>query len=147
MWLDERLEEGFSGCTGEGVEGGAGPGDGPGGGGWCLAVGGSCRGEKQTHVTSTGSTVKGSAQCSQNMVTMVSSTMWALVRSVAVTSMKTSVVASVMREWRELIMGGNEQTTPFVSRITGYSGSSLMIGTYLTHACGGGASKDRGVEG
>ena len=47
-------------------------------------------------VTSTGSMAKGSAQYSENMAHTVLSTMLAFVRSVAVHSMKTFLVSSVM---------------------------------------------------
>lgn len=46
----------------------------------------------------TGSTVKGSAQYSENMATMISITISSLVGSVAVTSMKTLVVFRVILE-------------------------------------------------
>lgn len=45
----------------------------------------------------------GSAQYSENMVTIMSTTMSSLVWSVAVTSMKTLVVSSVILVWSELI--------------------------------------------
>mmetsp|Transcript_24834 Transcript_24834/g.45388 ORF Transcript_24834/g.45388 Transcript_24834/m.45388 type:complete len:203 (-) Transcript_24834:483-1091(-) len=82
-----------------------------------------------SYTTVTGSTVKGDPQYSLNMVTTVSSTMCALVRSVAVHSMNTSVVSRVMREWWPLMMGGRDMTVPLPSRITGYRGESLIKGT------------------
>ena len=53
-----------------------------------------------------------------------------LVRSVAVHSMKTLRVSSVMREWWPLMMGGMLSTTPSASRITGYTALSRMMGRY-----------------
>lgn len=47
---------------------------------------------------------KGSAQYSANMVTIMSTTISSLVKSVAVTSMKTLVVSSVILVWSELIL-------------------------------------------
>ena len=68
------------------------------------------------YTTSTGSTLNlAGVQYSENMVTTVSSTMFALVMSVAVHSMKTSRVVGWMREWRELMMGGSESTTSSAS--------------------------------
>lgn len=60
--------------------------------------------------TSTGSTVKGRAQYWENIVTTMLSTMRALVRSVAVHSMKTLRVLSEMAECAPLMMGGRERT-------------------------------------
>lgn len=58
---------------------------------------------------------------SLNIVTMVSSTMLALVRSVAVHSMKTSVVSKRIRLRWPLMTGGSDKTSPFESLITGYT--------------------------
>ena len=60
-----------------------------------------------------------SSQCSLNMATTVSKTMFAFVRSVAVHSMKTLRVVSWMREWRPLMRGGRERTVPALSLISG----------------------------
>ena len=54
--------------------------------------------------------VKGSAQYSENMATMVLRTILPLVRSVAVHSMKTFLVSSVILEWLLLMMGGSDKT-------------------------------------
>jgi len=64
----------------------------------------------------------------ENMQTMVSRTILALFRSVAVISMKTFLVLSVIFVWSPLIIGGIDSTIPFLSRITGYRGLSRMIG-------------------
>ena len=64
---------------------------------------------------STGSTSKGVAQYWLNMVTRVSRTILALVRSVAVTSKKIFFVLSVIFECSPLIIGGRESTTLLLS--------------------------------
>jgi len=64
----------------------------------------------------------------ENMQTMVSRTILALFRSVAVISMKTFFVLSVIFVWSPLMIGGIDSTIPFRSRITGYRGLSRMIG-------------------
>ena len=57
----------------------------------------------------------GVAQYPENMAHMILSTMWALVRSVAVTSMKTFLVLSVIFEWSPLMIGGRLNTRPLAS--------------------------------
>ena len=59
--------------------------------------------------------LNGVAQYSENMVIMVFKTTLALVRSVAVHSMKTFLVFRVILEWFELMMGGRDSTTRFLS--------------------------------
>jgi hypothetical protein len=63
--------------------------------------------------------VKGSAQYSENMATKVFKTVLALCSSVAVISINTFLVSSVILEWFELIIGGNEQTVRLESKTTG----------------------------
>ena len=72
-----------------------------------------------SEMTLTGSIVKGSAQYLENMATMMLQTMSSLVWSVAVMSIKTFVVSSVILERSLLMMGGSEQTFLSASRITG----------------------------
>jgi len=79
--------------------------------------------------TSTVSTTKGSRQYPENMQTTVSRTTLALVRSVAVHSMRTSEVSRVMRLMCPLMMGGRLRTEPAASETTGYSGLSRIMGT------------------
>ena len=59
--------------------------------------------------------VKGSAQCSENIVTIVFNTIFAFVKSVAVHSIKTFFVFNEIFEWSPLMIGGKEQTTRFAS--------------------------------
>lgn len=59
--------------------------------------------------------VKGSAQYSENMVAMMFVTMCSFVSSVAVTSMKIFRVLSVILLCSELMMGGMDSTTSFLS--------------------------------
>jgi hypothetical protein len=59
--------------------------------------------------------VKGSAQYSENMVTIMLVTMASFVSSVAVKSMKTLRVFRVIFECSELIIGGIESTRSCVS--------------------------------
>ena len=66
-----------------------------------------------------GSTVNGSEVYCENMQTSMLFTISAFVRSVAVMSMKTLRVASVILLWLEFMIGGIEQTVRFASRITG----------------------------
>ena len=54
------------------------------------------------------------AHC-ENIETIVWRTMWHLVRSVPVHSMKTFLVAAEMREWLPLMIGGSESTRSFAS--------------------------------
>ena len=61
-------------------------------------------------ITLTGSTVKGLEQYCANMVTIMLMTMASLVSSVAVVSMKTSVVSKVIFVWSELMIGGIDKT-------------------------------------
>ena len=56
------------------------------------------------------------------MVTTALSTTCALVRSVAVHSMNTLRVASVILECSPLMIGGSEHTTRLASKMTGYTG-------------------------
>ena len=72
-----------------------------------------------TKLILTGSTVKGLAQYSENMVTTVSRTIFALVRSVAVHSMNTLVVSRVIFDLLPLIMGGRDMTVSSASSTTG----------------------------
>ena len=58
------------------------------------------------------STVKGSEQYSLNIVTIVFNTIFALFRSVAVHSMKTSVVSKEIADLAPLMIGGNDKTVP-----------------------------------
>lgn len=81
--------------------------------------------------TRTGSIVNGSAQYLENMVTMMLQTMSSLVWSVAVMSMKTFLVSSVILERSLLMMGGREQTFRSASRMTGYTGLSRRMCRYL----------------
>tara|TARA_B100000787_G_scaffold36009_1_gene25213 strand:+ start:274 stop:444 length:171 start_codon:yes stop_codon:yes gene_type:complete len=52
---------------------------------------------------------------SENIATMLLSTVLSLVRSVPVHSMKTSLVSLEMREWLPLMMGGSESTVSVAS--------------------------------
>ena len=61
----------------------------------------------------------GTAQYSENIATTVSSTMLALVKSVAVHSMKTFFVLRVILLWSPLMIGGRDSTTSFESKTTG----------------------------
>jgi len=74
--------------------------------------------------------VKGSSQYCENIATRILMTISTLVRSVAVTSMKTFLVSNVILERLLLIIGGNEHTFLLASRITGYTGESLIIWRY-----------------
>ena len=67
--------------------------------------------------------MNGSAQYCANMVSIVLSTTLALVRSVAVHSMKTLRVLSLILEWSPLMIGGSDSTTPLASWMTGYRGA------------------------
>ena len=77
--------------------------------------------------TSTGSTVNGSAQYSLNIVTIVFSTIFALFKSVAVHSMKTSVVSKEIADFAPLMIGGNDNTVPSESFTTGNTALSSMM--------------------
>lgn len=59
--------------------------------------------------------VKGSAQYSENIATSVLRTMLALCSSVAVISIKTFLVESLILECSELMIGGREHTTRLAS--------------------------------
>ena len=76
---------------------------------------GYARSAPEESTTSTGSTENLAAEYSENMVTTVLSTIFALLRSVAVHSMKTSVVSSEMAECAPLMMGGSDSTVLFAS--------------------------------
>lgn len=67
---------------------------------------------------------------SENMATIVLSTVCALDRSVAVHSMKTSRVASEIFDASPLMRGGSESTVPAASRISGSAGAPLTMSTY-----------------
>jgi len=51
----------------------------------------------------------------QYALTMISSTILAFVKSVAVASMKTFLVLRLIFEWSPLMIGGMDKTTPFES--------------------------------
>lgn len=59
--------------------------------------------------------LKGTSLYSENMVEMMLTTIFSLVRSVAVRSMKMFRVLSVILLCSELMMGGKERTTSFLS--------------------------------
>ena len=67
----------------------------------------------------TGSTVNRFSVYCENMQTMIWLTISNLVRSVAVISMKTFFVVSLILECSELMRGGKEQTVLFASSMTG----------------------------
>lgn len=71
--------------------------------------------------------MKGLSQYAENIATRIFITISTLVRSVAVTSIKTFLVSKVILDWLELMIGGNEHTTRLESYITGYTGESLMM--------------------
>lgn len=71
--------------------------------------------------------MKGSSVYCENIVTIMLMTISSFVRSVAVTSTKTLRVFVLILEWSELIIGGIEQTVRLESRISGYTGESLMM--------------------
>lgn len=75
--------------------------------------------------------VKGTAQYCENMVTIVFSTVFAFVMSVAVHSMRMLRVVNLIFEWSPLIIGGSESTRRVLSKITGYTGDSRMMGRNL----------------
>ena len=60
-----------------------------------------------------------SAQYSENIVVIMFNTTSALVKSVAVISMKIFLVFKVILLWLPLIIGGNERTRFLASKITG----------------------------
>ena len=63
----------------------------------------------------------------ENMQTMVSRTIFALFRSVAVASIKMFRVFGLIFEWSPFMIGGIDNTTPFLSRMMGYRGLSRII--------------------
>lgn len=67
----------------------------------------------------TGSTVKGCAQYCENMATIVLSVMLALVRSVAVHSIRMFLISGAMRECQPLMTGGRERSVPAESKLRG----------------------------
>lgn len=69
--------------------------------------------------TSTESITNGLEQYSENIVTIVSSDILALVRSVAVISMNTFLVFKVILEWSPLMIGGIERTVLLLSYMIG----------------------------
>ena len=69
--------------------------------------------------------MNGFLQYPENIHTSVSKTICALNLSVAVHSMKTSLVLRVILEWLPFIIGGSESTTPLLSVMTGYTGLFL----------------------
>lgn len=58
-----------------------------------------------------------SEQCSENIVTIVFKVIEALVASVAVISIKTFLVDSLILEWSPFMIGGRDKTVPVVIRI------------------------------
>lgn len=64
------------------------------------------------------------------VVQYVSKQHFTFVKSVAVHSINTFFVFSVIFEWSPLIIGGSDNTIPLLSVITGYTELSLMIGKY-----------------
>lgn len=75
--------------------------------------------------------MKGSAQYSENIVDTILTTMSSLVRSVAVTSMKTFRVFNVILLCSELMIGGIDKTWSSESYMIGKTGESRMICRYF----------------
>lgn len=74
--------------------------------------------------------MKGSSVYWENMVTRMLLHISAFVLSVAVMSMKTLRVFTLILEWFELMIGGIEQTVRFLSSMTGYTGESFIMCRY-----------------